>query len=661
MTVGELAATLELDDQLAPKLAKAERKFKDTAKGLDSEAKLGLDDKPMVDGLKRSEKKVRESAKESSDGWNDVVRGARGEFEMTGEQMGGAMALGLTGAIVGGGALAMAALNKTLETGAENANLGISLGLTPELAEEAGRITGEIYAQAFGDSLAEVNDAFASVGKNMGGFGDKSKDEVEDITKGVLVLADAFDQDLMKVTAAAGTMMKTGLAANGMEALDLLTRGLQGPANKSDDLLDTFVEYSTVFRQLGLTGPQALGLMNQALQAGARDSDTVADGLKEFTILAQEAIDPGSNAAAMFYLLGLNGAEMARKIAEGGPSAQEALQLTTDKLAGIEDPAIRGQIAIGLFGTKAEDMQGALGAIDLSSAEAQVGGIEGAMTRATDATSTNQAKVEEWKRSMETNVTNWIAETGIPKLEEWWADWEHGTGMIGRFRDGCAQLGDGLRFLKDEAIDPVVGSLQTLFGWLGDTIEKGEDFYNSGFMQAVLGSGTLGAPMAVVSMLTRDVQSKDAGGLIAGGSRGSPQMILAHAGETVLPTHKMSLGAAMSKVLPGFDGGGVVGQRRFSRFEDGSSSWQVLEADGRWRNDNPGADRYRQDQAAGANFAAMLSNPGDLAVLQALIAGRSNNPPAPTASGSPGPGWIQAWVDPADLERKVGRRAGAFR
>lgn len=550
--VGEIHAELGLDDKLEAKLSKAEANFKSTAKNMDAEAKLGLDSTGFEGGLSDAERKARKGGKAIGDELGDGVGDA--DLKGVGSNMGGLILVGAAGAVAAGGALLTDAFGKALDRGDATAKLGIQLGLSPEDAKAAGALTGDVYKQAFGDSFDEVGSAVRFVSQNITDLGSVSDDEFKDMTKGVLVLSDAFDQDLGKTTAAAGTLIKTGLAKDGMEALDLLTRGLQGPANKADDLLDTFIEYSTEFRQLGITGPQALGLLNQGLAAGARDSDTVADALKEFVIQAQTATDAASPAAVAFEKLGLNGADMAARIAAGGPGAAEALQMTLDKMIPYVGTADGAQIATGLFGTKAEDLQGALGALDLSTATTQVGNVEGAMTDATSATETNRAKVEEWKRTVDDNVTNYIGETLIPRLEELWGDWDKGNTFAGDFHHGLIQLGDGFRFLKDEAIDPIFGSMQTLFGWMGDIIEKGEEFFGSSIGQFLIGAGmgSMGAPGGVLTLLSAD------GGGVVPGPVGSSQLVMAHGGETIVPTHKMSAADAFAAGFGGQTGMGAV-------------------------------------------------------------------------------------------------------
>ena len=508
LKVGELVAELDLEDNLEKKLEKAEANFKSTAKGMDADAKIDLDVTRMMRKLDQMEAEVKDTTamidretptidgSKLGDGIRSGLGKAEGAVSQAGAKMGDLLTAGIAGGVALGGAFIVDAFGKSLEREAGTAKLGIQLGLPPEMAKALGAQAGELYAQNFGENLGEVNDAFRFMALNMGGFGN-SRAEVDDLAKGVLTLADNFDQDLNKVTAAAGTLMKSGLAKNGKEALDLLARGLASPANKADDLLDTFIEYSTVFRQLGINGPQALGLLMQGLGGAARDGDTVADTLKGLVDMASQ----GSNdTMAAYSRLGLSYSALSTALAAGGPPAADALQQVTTKLAGVENPGERAKLAIALFGDKAVDMQGALDRIDLSKAVEQVGNVEGAMNRATTATDTQASRIEAWKRGIENNVVGFIDQSAIPALSRM-ADAFHaafGEDSGESLRQGAAKLASG----------------------------PGGDAWAQGVIQAT-----------PVGAIAKSLGWFDDGGVVPG-PIGTPQLIVAHAGETVLPTHK---------------------------------------------------------------------------------------------------------------------------
>lgn len=312
------------------------------------------------------------------------------------------------------GVAAGAALTKgimdNMEIEAANDKLAAQLGANGPEAARLGKVAGELYAQAYGDSMDDVNSALKSVMQNISGMSTASDKDLQTVTASVMNLAQAFDHDLGETSVAVGQMLKTGMAANAQEAMDILTRGFQTGADKAGDLLDTFNEYGTQFRKVGLSGQEAMGLISQALQAGARDSDIAADAIKEFSI---RAIDGSKSTAEGFTSLGLNWQTMASDMAAGGDRAKSAFDKTLDALRGVEDPVKRSAIAVQLFGTQAEDLGDALYAMDPSKAVNTLGQVGGAAQKMGDTLSDNATnKVEMMKRSMEQLVQQAVSSPG---------------------------------------------------------------------------------------------------------------------------------------------------------------------------------------------------------------------------------------------------------
>lgn len=289
---------------------------------------------------------------------------------------------GLGPVAAGAGAAAATALSAGLfanmDAEAANDKLAAQLGASESYSKNLGKIAGSLYANAYGESVGEVNDAIRGVLQQGLLPEDATNAQIESLTGKVMSLASTFDQDLGGTTAAVSQMIRNGLARDAGQAMDILTRGFQQGANKADDLLETLNEYGTQFRNVGLTGDQAMGLITQGLRAGARDADVVADTIKEFSI---EAVAGGDRVMGGFKSLGLNAKEMSAAFAKGGPTASKALDTVFDRLRGIEDPLKRNQVAIELFGTKAEDMGDALFALDPSSAVDGLGRVDGAASK----------------------------------------------------------------------------------------------------------------------------------------------------------------------------------------------------------------------------------------------------------------------------------------
>ncbi|WP_329615662.1 phage tail tape measure protein [Streptomyces brevispora] len=282
-----------------------------------------------------------------------------------------------------------------LDMEAANAKLTAQLGVGPAEAADLAKVSASVYGNAWGESTAEVNEAIKGVYQQIG---DTSQAEggLEGVTTKVMALSQTFDQDLGGTTAAVGQMIKTGLADNADEALDILARGFQTGTDKAGDLLDTMTEYGTQFRKFGLDGETATGLLSQGLKAGARDADTVADAIKEFSI---RAVDGSKSSASGFAALGLNAKKMTAQIGQGGEKATAGLDVVLDKLRAMDDPVAQQAAAVALFGTKAEDLGQSLYSLDPSSAVAALGKVGGAAGKmAKTMSDTPAAALERFKR-----------------------------------------------------------------------------------------------------------------------------------------------------------------------------------------------------------------------------------------------------------------------
>lgn len=327
--------------------------------------------------------------------------------------------VGAAAAAAVGGAIGMAlasGVSGAMDFEAANDKLAAQLGAPKEWAADLGKAAGDLYSNAYGDSLETVNDALKNVLQNGVAFEDATSSELEGVTAKVLDLSTAFDQDLGGVTRAVGQMMKTGMAKDANEALDIVTRGFQEGVDKSDDFLDTLNEYGTQFRKLGIDGTTATGLLVQGIKAGARDSDIVADAIKEFSI---RAVDGSTTTAAAFKGIGLNAKTMSEQIAKGGPTASRALALTLDKLRAVKDPAKQAQLATGLFGTQAEDLGKALYALHPETAAARMGEVAGAATKMGKTLNDNaRTNIESFRRKAQQAFVNILGNKALPVVND---------------------------------------------------------------------------------------------------------------------------------------------------------------------------------------------------------------------------------------------------
>lgn len=274
------------------------------------------------------------------------------------------------------GGLAAAGFVDSFERQDAKAKLQAQLGGdSPKWAAMLGGVAGSLYADAYGESLGEVSDAVRTVTQNIALGGEESQAEIEALTKKTMSLAKAFDKDVSEASMAAGQMVKTGLAKNSEEALDILTKGFQRGGDKAGDMLDVINEFGVQFQSMGINGSEMIGLFSQGLEAGARDTAVISDAFKQFSVLAMGGSDATKDA---FKSMGLNADEMQKKIAAGGASAKAGLDQSMDALRGMKDPAQQSAAAIALFGSGAEDLKGALLAMDLSTVGNEIGSVTGA-------------------------------------------------------------------------------------------------------------------------------------------------------------------------------------------------------------------------------------------------------------------------------------------
>jgi phage-related minor tail protein len=465
LTIGELVGIIDLDDDqwtrglasadgdfdkfisnIDRELEQLERQFERESKAFADEMERGfqeLDDiveEAFADAEREAAGSGQEVGEAFTRGADGRLRDAKGRFVKAGEDagegfsgglgtsgsegasaagmdmMGSLKGLGWAAAGVAIGAVLMDGFTKALDAEKAGDKLAAQIGAGAELSGELGRIAGELYANAYGESVTDVNEALRAVWQSGIVPEDESIDGIKAITATAMDFASAMDEDVSKAVRAAAKMIKTGLAEDGQAAFDILTRGMQQGADDADDLLDTFSEYPTMFRDLGLNGEQAMGLISQGLRAGARDSDTVADALKEFAIRAQDA---STTSAKGFETIGLNAEEMTGIFARGGPEAAKALDTVLDRLRDVEDPVERNAAAVALFGTKAEDLGDALFALDPSEAVWALGQVDGAAAKMGDTLADNAStRIESFKRTMEQGLVSFIGDNVLPMLSE---------------------------------------------------------------------------------------------------------------------------------------------------------------------------------------------------------------------------------------------------
>lgn len=343
-------------------------------------------------------------------------------FDKLGEFGGKGAAIAATAGAAIAGAL-VAGVVGAMNVEAANDKLAAQLGLTAGESERIGKVAGDLYAGAYGDSLSQVNDTIGAVMSSMDGLEQATSETlptIEDMTKKAIDLATAFDIDVTRAVQVAGQMMTTGLAVDGAQAMDLLTAAMQKvPTAVREDLLDAVDEYGPFMQTLGLEGERGMGLLVAAAEKGMYGIDKTGDALKEFTI---RSTDMSAASKVGYDALGLSQEDMTRKILAGGDSASGAFEKIVTGLLSMKDPAAQSQAALALFGTPLEDLSVAeipkfLGS--LTSAQTglkDTAGAADAMGKTLNDNATTN--LESFKRQVTTTFVDFVGGKALPAVND---------------------------------------------------------------------------------------------------------------------------------------------------------------------------------------------------------------------------------------------------
>lgn len=294
------------------------------------------------------------------------------------------------------------------------AKMGVDDATMAQYGSAAGKAFTDQWGTSVEDNLSAVQFAI------QGGLIDRNATDadIQHLIAQIQTVSTVVGEDSQTIARGVRNFIKTGLADSTEEALNLIVSASQRGLNISGDLLDTFEEYGTKFRDMGLSGADALGLINQMWEAGIRNTDVAADSLKEFAI---RAVDGSETTRGAFGALGFDADDMARRFAAGGDTARQAFGEVLTAINGMHDPLQQELAGVALFGTKWEDAGDAIKGADLDTAASQMGQLEGATDRATQKLGEHTSGWLTLDRQIDQTFSN---------LREWLAD-----SAIGRFFD----------------------------------------------------------------------------------------------------------------------------------------------------------------------------------------------------------------------------------
>lgn len=278
-----------------------------------------------------------------------VMGQAQKAASKTGDAIGKALSAGFKVGVAAAGALTTALVKIGTEYQSATGQISAATGATGAELESLQGVMENVYGNNYGDSMADVADAVATVSQQMKGLSDG---ELQSVTEGAFALRDVFQYDVAESVRAANALVNN-FGISGDDAMNLIAAGAQNGLDFSGELLDTISEYSGQFAKVGIDADQMFQIMQAGADSGAWNLDKVGDAIKEMSI---RVVDGSETTAAGFEAIGMDADAMAEKFAAGGESAQEAFSETIAALASMEDPVQQNIAGVNLFGTMWEDL-----------------------------------------------------------------------------------------------------------------------------------------------------------------------------------------------------------------------------------------------------------------------------------------------------------------
>lgn len=278
-----------------------------------------------------------------------VMGQAQKAASKTGDAIGKALSAGFKVGVAAAGAFTTALVKIGTEYQAATGQISAATGATGAELESLQGVMENVYGNNYGDSMADVADAVATVSQQMKGLSDG---ELQSVTEGAFALRDVFQYDVAESVRAANALVNN-FGISGDDAMNLIAAGAQNGLDFSGELLDTISEYSVQFAKVGIDADQMFQIMQAGADSGAWNLDKVGDAIKEMSI---RVVDGSDTTAAGFQAIGMDADIMAQKFAAGGETAQQAFQETIQALADMEDPVQQNIAGVNLFGTMWEDL-----------------------------------------------------------------------------------------------------------------------------------------------------------------------------------------------------------------------------------------------------------------------------------------------------------------
>ncbi|QGJ87569.1 tapemeasure protein [Gordonia phage Faith5x5] len=379
----------------------------------------------------------------------------------------GVAAIGL-----GAGAMLANAIVEGAEREAIRDRMQANLGIDEATARKMASAASEAYMDVFGGSVADNMATLTSLGDFQLLDTSASQGEMEGLIAKVDTLNQMLGVETPDTLRAVSGLVRSGLAPDVDAAADLIVAARQQGLDAQGDLIDSISEYSTGWKNTGLSAQTTLALIKQSMSLGVDNTDRGADAIREF---GRRVTEEGDTIVGALNGIGLNGQDMFESFKAGGPAAEQAFDKAFDTIRGIEDPVLRNQTAMALLGDTAGDFIGAFTQWDPSKAMDEFGSAAGAADRATSDLGANTATSWEGMRR--------TAEESVEGIK---------AALAEAFGPEVAKIAEGIAANKDEIVAffaDVVSAALTFGIGLGNTMAGALRVfgYTTGAIQSLLG------------------------------------------------------------------------------------------------------------------------------------------------------------------------------
>ena len=367
---------------------------------------LTLRDRDFSSNLQRASDRADDFGRGITRVGNQIQRFGQGATRVFQTVGAGAAALGAAGLT----ALGVGVAKSIVDTDGAFKRLEARTGATGAELKGLENVAKDVFKAGFGENMDQVADDVSTLSAM---FKDLKGSALTEVAKGAATISQAWGAESKEVGKTVKSMTSNFKGLSETKALDLMTHAFQKTGDYSDDLLDTFNEYSVHFSKLGMSAEDFTGILIKGAENGAWNMDKVGDAVKEFGI---RAIDGSKGTKEGFDAIGLNADEMAKKFTAGGDTANNAFAATIAGLAAMKNPVEQNAAGVALFGTMWEDLREDV-VLSMSDSASAVKGFEGSTGRAADALQSSfKSKLTQSWRELQVGIADVVNGAGAQEF-----------------------------------------------------------------------------------------------------------------------------------------------------------------------------------------------------------------------------------------------------